>query len=70
MTDWNLGLTDYMKDITTLIHCFMVIGFTEKDIQDHYEFGEKLEPKILSQFPPAESCQIKVPEMLSTVTII
>jgi hypothetical protein len=68
MDDLTKKLSEYMEDITPLIDCFLTIGFTNKEIRDHYEYGEKLEPKILSQFPPPVCCRVKIPEMIGMVT--
>ena len=65
--EWTNGLQDYMNSISTLIDCFMIIGFTNKDLKNYYDFGEILEPKILSQFPPVSSCKISIPETIPTV---
>lgn len=70
MYNWNESLTDYLKDITPLIECFLTIGYTHKQIQDYFEFGEKLELKVLSQFPSEKHCRIQVPDMIPTVLII
>lgn len=64
MDAWNKNLNEYLADVSNLIDCFLTIGFTEKDLQEYQEFGQRLEAKILSQFPPADNCKITVPESL------
>jgi hypothetical protein len=57
MNNWTENLAEYFKDICPLIECFLTIGLEEKDFQNHFEFGEKLEAKVISQFPPKNASQ-------------
>lgn len=47
-------LNKYLKDFKPLIQAYATIGFTESAIKSFIERGEKLNPAILSQFPPNE----------------
>jgi hypothetical protein len=61
-------LKSYLEEISPLIDCFAVIGLTSKDVENYTEYGEVLQPKILSQFPPANFCKINIPDTLSIVS--
>ena len=45
-------LNTYLKDFKPLIQAYATIGFTHPAIKNFIERGEKLNPTILSQFPP------------------
>ncbi len=52
---------EYMKEITPLIYSYLTVGFSQAAIKSYVERGEKLNPTILSQFPPNEA----IPESIT-----
>lgn len=48
------NIEEHLKAFTPLIHSYLTIGFPQASVKNFIERNEKLNPSILSQFPPNE----------------